>query len=594
MILSFLAWSLFGVLFGLIALIRLAAVNPSVRPENLPLLASQLAALYGLFFGFLGIAVFTAGWVLHRFAPSLSPARAFRFRVLGALVGSTTIAAGMILVVGAAPRLLMAALALGAATVISVVVDDRWRMPAAASVVLVVLAIGASLSLLAFGRPANLPADAVALPPQTISRQVILIGVDGADWRQLDRLAADARIPTFTRLSESGVRAPLRTTIPTWSPIVWNSVSTGVGADMHGIHDFSETPLPGLPCGLQSLRRDNALPSHTGLKALSRALFASGWLHERPISSCHRRVKAIWNLVSEVEGTAAVVNWFASWPSEQLGGYVVSDHNPARAAFVERQYSANSSSTAGVTYPERFIDELAELDLPELPATPTDLVAMDLFADTSRGERDALASNTALMDAFKTIYSSDTFSAAAARYLLEIDDIDFLAVYLSGIDNLSHRFGRVPGVVDRYYERADELIASILEVAREDAVVLIVSDHGWEYDYAGGNIAHDRGPDGIVILNGPGVRRGHRLAESPSIFDIAPTAIALMGLPASDDLVGSPIRNALMEATWRELPKGTVSTYGGYDAPSMSDLAATSDELSDETMKKLRALGYIR
>lgn len=594
MILSFLAWCLLGVFFGLIALTRLVATNPSIQHQAVPFLGSYLAAVYGVSFGFFGIAVFTGGWLLHRFVPSLNPAREFRFRVLGAVAGSAIIAAGMILMTGPIPRVLTFAAALAAAIAISVVIDDRWRTLAAASIAVVLLGIGASLGQLTFGTNATVPAAAATLPIQTIDRQVILIGVDGADWREMDRLAADARIPTFTRLSQTGVRAPLRTTTPAWSPIIWNTIATGVGADRHGIHDFAETPLPGLPCGLQSLRRNEALPPHTGLRALSRALFGSGWLYERPISSCHRRVKAIWNLVSEVGSTPAVVNWFASWPSEELDGYVVSDHNPARAAFIERQFAPNSSSTAAVTYPERLIDELAQLDLPQLPEASTDILAMDLFADISREDREELAGNERLLETFKTIYASDTFSAAAARYLLEVDNLDFLAVYLSGVDNLSHRFGRLPGLVDRYYERADELVASILDAAREDAVVIIVSDHGWEYDFEGGNVAHDLGPDGIVILNGPDVRRGHRLAASPSIFDIAPTAIALMGLPVSDDLPGSPIQDALLETTWRELPKGTVGSYGSYDAPSMSNLAATSDELSDETMRKLKALGYIR
>src|SRR4029077_6709704 len=66
-------------------------------------------------------------------------------------------------------------------------------------------------------------------PPRRVrtahgQRRVILIGLDGADWSLLDRLAATGRMPNLARLTREGRTARLKSAIPLLSPIIWTSI----------------------------------------------------------------------------------------------------------------------------------------------------------------------------------------------------------------------------------------------------------------------------------------------------------------------------------------------------------------------------------
>jgi hypothetical protein len=87
------------------------------------------------------------------------------------------------------------------------------------------------------------PPEAFARTRDTGRPRVLLIGIDGASWDRIDRGIADGRLPTFARLKRDGVTAPLTSLVPTYSPLIWTSMMTGVPASQHGIEDFYLTQL---------------------------------------------------------------------------------------------------------------------------------------------------------------------------------------------------------------------------------------------------------------------------------------------------------------------------------------------------------------
>ncbi len=74
--------------------------------------------------------------------------------------------------------------------------------------------------------------------------RVLLIGWDGADWRILDPLLERGDLPNLQALISKGQRAVLRSTIPTHSWAAWPSFLTGVDPADHGVYDILET-VPG-------------------------------------------------------------------------------------------------------------------------------------------------------------------------------------------------------------------------------------------------------------------------------------------------------------------------------------------------------------
>ncbi len=87
------------------------------------------------------------------------------------------------------------------------------------------------------------------------SHLVALFALDGATFEVIDELRSQGKLPTFDRLIRSGtsgemVSMPSRRLMNAnprrghWSPILWQTVATGVVPEKHGIQDFL-LPVPG-------------------------------------------------------------------------------------------------------------------------------------------------------------------------------------------------------------------------------------------------------------------------------------------------------------------------------------------------------------
>jgi predicted AlkP superfamily phosphohydrolase/phosphomutase len=431
----------------------------------------------------------------------------------------------------------------------------------------------------------------VALPARTApAARLMLLGLDGADWRRIHPLVARGRLPTFATLIRDGVTAPLHTMRPTFSPILWSTIITGTIASQHGVYDYGETPLPGLPCGVQRLHDARFLPSVGGMRALMRDLHDVGVLAMFPITSCHRRAKTLWNILSELGDRVAVINWWATWPSESVNGYLVSDNNPWRAARIALTFDHVNPAIQGVAYPEGLMAELAAVAAMPTERSNDEILATPFFADLNAADRHALTRD-ATVKYLDTTRAVDAFSVASSFYLADKERFALLTAYLPGIDNASHYAGHQAAVIDHYYEFVDGLLAGFLQRMDANTTLVLVSDHGWEY-VRRKRFGHRHGPDGILLLYGAGVRRGVELSQTPSLLDITPTLLALLGLPASDEMPGHVIDEALQPDVLAAVPRTRLATYGAYTPPA--SIPARNDELTSETMEKLRALGYLR
>jgi Flp pilus assembly protein TadD len=97
--------------------------------------------------------------------------------------------------------------------------------------------------------------------------------------------------------------------------------------------------------------------------------------------------------------------------------------------------------------------------------------------------------------------------------------------------------------------------------------------------------------DGIICLYGNGIRKGVRIQDA-SILDIAPSVLALQGLPHPQDMPGKILEDALEQPLLASLNRARVPTL--QRKREIDELAAsTGDAATDEALKKLEALGYI-
>jgi predicted AlkP superfamily phosphohydrolase/phosphomutase len=119
-------------------------------------------------------------------------------------------------------------------------------------------------------------------------------------------------------------------------------------------------------------------------------------------------------------------------------------------------------------------------------------------------------------------------------------------------------------VVPRYYERVDTIIGDILERLDDRSTVLVCSGYGCH-----GPVRTREGvqrgvwmrrPYGALVAAGPGIRQGGSEADA-SIFDVAPTILALLGKPVARDMAGFPLTGIIDPASLKARPVRYVDTY---------------------------------
>jgi hypothetical protein len=431
--------------------------------------------------------------------------------------------------------------------------------------------------------------------------RVLVVGLDGASWDRIERGVAAGRLPTFERLVLGGRRAPLGTLYPTHSPLIWNTIATGVPPEEHGIEDFYLTQLPRLDVELLRIPHS--------LDLLEDALQGLGELRRVPVTSGLRRRKALWNLADEAGLRSAVIGFWASWPPEPLRhGVVVSDHASLarRREWLDR--GKTSTLTAGsTTHPPGLAAELAPLQRSPDSVTREELARFLPVDDAVWHEFQAVREFSKEVDlsAFRSSHLNDSFYLAAARRLWDAQRPDLLFVYARAIDELSHffyeagvpeaaRLGRSPeeiaryaGVVDRVYEWTDAELAPLVDAVDRDgdAVLIVVSDHGWEREPDGG-YNHNFRPPGILLVYGAGVcaKQCPPLGDA-TVFDVAPTVLERLRLPLSEELRGRPLVEAFDEAR----PVIRVAEYGR----ALGRARNVASDVDEELTEKLEALGYV-
>lgn len=368
----------------------------------------------------------------------------------------------------------------------------------------------------------------MSLPVRNNSPRVLLIGWDAADWEVIHPLLDNGLMPNLQRLIEGGVMGNLASLSPTLSPILWTSVATGKRAYAHGVRGFIEP-----------------LPDHSGV---------------RPVGTRSRKCKALWNIISQAQRKSIVCAWQASHPAEPIEGVMVSN-----------LYCIPPSNSAPDSWPipEGSVQPIAlARDLAELRVHPREIEAPPIQQLIPRAaelnQKDPVVQRrlTFLAERLAEVISVH----AIATELLQKEPWEFGAIYYECIDQVGHEFmpfhpPRLPEIPEHEFEFYREVIAGIyrfhdlmlgrlIELAGANAYIMIVSDHGFESGARRPrkNVepAQWHRPQGIFGLQGPGIHADERI-EGATLLDIAPTVLALLGLPIGEDMEGKPLANAFKQ-----------------------------------------------
>ncbi len=404
------------------------------------------------------------------------------------------------------------------------------------------------------------------------AKRVLLIGWDGADWKMIDPLVEQGLMPNLKRFVDGGVMGNVASLNPMLSPILWTSIATGKTGEKHQILGFAE------PDGV------------TG--------------QIRPVTSSSRKCKAIWNILSDRGLRVGVVNWLASHPAEKVNGFVVSDRFPRATNEPGEPWLPLERSI----YPVSLLDDACRLRVHPAQTTP---IQVSPFIPN-------LADYDALKDPkvaeLRCLLAECATTHAAVTWLMQEQEWDFLGVYYDAIDRFAHgfmefhppkathldeaAFDRYKHVMTACYRFHDMMLGRLMQLAGDEAVVILLSDHGFHCDHLrpeGSSKIQDGKPVawhrryGILAMHGPGIKQDQRIYGA-SLLDITPTVLALFGCPVADDMDGNVLTQAFDCADFE------INTLPTYES---CDKALTVDDEEDpwlarRTIARLVDLGYLQ
>ncbi|MFN8177895.1 MAG: alkaline phosphatase family protein [bacterium] len=410
------------------------------------------------------------------------------------------------------------------------------------------------------------PGGALSLPPPN-GRLVLLVGCDGADWHVIDALFAENELPVLRCLAAAGVRAPFRTLKDHPSPSLWTTIGSSRSPRETGIADFYVQTVFGASVPIAEF------PRHFGLDGglLLQDVLGKRAVRVTPVSSNMVRTRRLWSLLAGAGVSTGVVNWLVTWPARAEGAaFLVSDRawTELRRARADR---ADSSSA------RRMVPSLCD---------PPGVAAQLPTEDGAWGTEDAFVSATTLR------LFAGSHPQVLIAYFRDVDAAEHLSWDRWEPRFFRGRSGMRPhgGPVREAYRAFDRHLGALLEAVGPETTVLVVSDHGhhaW-FTWLGRGTpgGHTDAPDGIFLAAGPGIRRPSG-PFAPTVYDLTPTVLRLVGLPAASDMKGRELSEILTEG--EPLPP-----LASYEAGERASGRPVESDMDEGMIERLRALGYVR
>ena len=330
-------------------------------------------------------------------------------------------------------------------------------------------------------------------------RKVLLIGIDGLDFRLVNELFKNGQLAKFSELRAHGIEVPLIGEQATRDPF-----SVGV--------DPAETWTT-IATGFPPTKTGEEIKTGHGIRDITVPIADS---YERaPTTTTHRRLPVFWDVLSAVGVKSAIVNWPVTWPAEPLDGYVVSDR------FFHAKFGLTWLGSAGrVDLPEVSPEQKSASEHltwpPELaePHAGAVAAAMNSAPPPLFGALKQLQSRTTHAPTLRNLKQyeqavrTDYATKQSLVQLLKSDpSIRFAACYLDSFDVACHLFwghiepdqfarsadpavrSKLPQNFNDYRSvipmasiAIDAMVRDLCDAMGPDTTVVLVSDHSLQVD----------------------------------------------------------------------------------------------------------------
>ncbi len=402
-------------------------------------------------------------------------------------------------------------------------------------------------------QPVAAQAAPFARPALRSSPHLLVVGLEGATLDVLLPLARQGRLPFFATLFDEGSYARLESFPPVRPLGLWASLATGKLPFRHALAGPTRIDAPWLessgdlrllPLGFFALGLDRLLGDH------------------RPVERRDRTVRTVWEILSRLDRTTAVLGA----PAPLLSG-------SARAVEASDALFRGDPEVASAL-PDAFA---GRIELLRGAAASADDGTSAPSADPLR---ESLAAARA-QDRWRAAVAASLLADSALPAIVFLDLPGLLEVELLTLGGFhaaemaGSRAGadrRAAGALTDYAAFLDETLAELWEKLPPPRLLAVVSAYGvappeglrrvlgeiWRARRTSGTFASS--PDGALILRGDGVRHGQGLATA-RIVDVVPTLLYVARLPVARDFDGRVLTEAFEPALLQGVPLTFLPTF---------------------------------
>jgi predicted AlkP superfamily phosphohydrolase/phosphomutase len=384
---------------------------------------------------------------------------------------------------------------------------------------------------------------------------LLVVALDGGNWRTLNPLVDRGRLNMFDRLIQKGIHGRVEAVWPPfWSTSAWGAIATGFSREEIGVFGDLSATVRGLPPFQPPLELE---PELIPISAVEYLLTHARVLHVAPPPRSMLKRPPVWELLERSGVKTAVVRFNFSYPADGQASVVISN----RVVPDLWDSLGVGSEVAGLVAPaERTQELMASFGGAWTPDHEELLRALLDRGGPTPGD--------ALMDPVAVLAKVMPYDArtihAAAELLRSDPDLSVEIVHLGGFDNVCHAFWqyRFPGdfksppaaedierlgpVIDLYLEFIVREVGELIAAFPTAPNVLIVSDHGEGPQQVPAPWRGAHTADGLLIAAGPDVP--HRAdSEHVSYYDIVPTILDLERLEKAPDMRGHSLLQVAAE-----------------------------------------------
>ncbi len=260
--------------------------------------------------------------------------------------------------------------------------------------------------------------------------KVLLIGIDGANWKVLRPMIKSNMLPNIKRLCEEGTKGVLVSTVPPLTPVAFASFHTGVNPGKHGITDFR--------------------------------LYEPATGNYRLVDANTLKYKSFSEIASLNNKKVISINIPLTYPPPKLNGIVIGDFLSPKVY-------------PGFVYPREIFDNI-------LKKINYRILGISLK------QRQHVSPDEIIEDYINV--EATRFNVA--RILMKEYDWDLFIIHNQSLDAVQHGYFHFLdkdsphysdykyNIISKFFESMDKEIGNLLDIIDDNTSVILFSDHGFE------------------------------------------------------------------------------------------------------------------